>query len=128
MSTPFNPIQGLVIVAVNVYGPQGSGAAHLALDTGATETTISRSVLQAVGIDAMQMNTGFVRVVTDSGIISVPLVRLDRLDALGQQQTGFTVQAHTLPGSLPIDGVLGLDFIRGYRLVVDFRTGYVVLA
>lgn len=52
MSTPFNPIQGLVIVAVDVYGPQGSGVARLAVDTEAAETTISRSVLQAVGIDA----------------------------------------------------------------------------
>ena len=127
MSSPFNPTKGLVVVAVDVHGPQGSGVAHLAVDTGATETTISRDVLQAVGIDATQRNMGSVRVVTGSGIISVPLVKLDGLDALSQQRADFVVQAHNLPPSLPIDGVLGLDFLRVGRLVVDFRTGFVVM-
>lgn len=127
MRVAFNPTQGLVIFPVDIYGPQGHGIAHLALDTGATETTISRLALRAVGIDPTQINIGSVPVITGNGIISVPLVSLDRIDALGQQRSGFTVQAHTLAPSLPIDGVLGLDFIRAYRLVVDFRTGRISL-
>jgi len=51
MSVPFNPTQVLVIFSADVYGPQGSGVARLALDTGATETTISRRALRAIGID-----------------------------------------------------------------------------
>lgn len=127
MSVPFDPTQILIIFSADIHGPQGSGVARLALDTGATETTISRRALRAVGIDPAQMNTGFVPVLTANGVISVPLVTLDMLDALGQQRTGFTVQAHTLLPSLPIDGVLGMDFIRGGRLVVDFRTGQISL-
>jgi len=127
MSTLFNAKRGLVIFPVDIYGPQGAGVARLALDTGASETTISRPALMAVGIDPAQTTLGSVPVITGSGRISVPLVRLMRLDALGQQRINFTVQAHTLPAGLPIDGVLGLDFIRGHRLVVDFKTGYLVL-
>jgi predicted aspartyl protease len=127
MRVPFDTTQILVIFPVDIYGPQGHGVARLALDTGATETTISRRALRAVGIDPAQANVGSVPVITGSGVISVPLVTLNRMDALGRQRSGFTVQAHTLPSSLPIDGVLGLDFIRGYRLVVDFRTGRISL-
>ncbi len=127
MRIPFDTTQNLVIFSVDIYGPQGHGTARLALDTGATETTISRRALRAVGIDPAQVNVGSVPVITGNGIISVPLVSLDRIDALGQQRTGFIVQSHTLAPSLPIDGVLGLDFIRAYRLVVDFRTGRISL-
>lgn len=127
MSVPFNSQQGLVIFPADIYGPNGAGVARLALDTGATETTISRRVLRAIGIDPAQANLGSVPVITGSGRVSVPLVRLIRVEALGQQRIDFIVQAHTLPPGLPIDGVLGLDFIRLYRLVVDFKTGYLVL-
>ena len=83
--------------------------------------------MKAIGIDPAQSSLGSVPVITGSGRVSVPLVRLVRMDALGQQQADFIVQAHTLPPGLPIDGVLGLDFIRRYRLVVDFKTGFLVL-
>ena len=43
--------------------------------------------------------------------------------ALGQERTNFPVLGHTLPPSTSIDGVLGLDFVRGQTLTVDFRTG-----
>ena len=127
MSVPFNSQQGLVIFPVDIHGPNGTGVVRLALDTGATETTISRRALIAIGIDPAQANLGSVPVITGNGRISVPLVRLMKLNALGQQRDDFIVQAHTLPAGLPIDGVLGLDFIRLYRLVVDFKTGFLVL-
>jgi len=127
MSSPFNPQQGLVIVRVTLYGPNGTGVARLAIDTGATETTFSRRSLRAVGIDPVQPGLQSVPVITGSGMIAVPLVALDMLDALGQQRSGFVVQAHTLPPSLPIDGVLGLDFFRTGRLIIDFRAGEVIL-
>ena len=127
MSNPFNPLQGLVIVQVSIRGPKGSGIARLAVDTGATETTLSRRSLRAVGVDPAQLGLRTVSVITGSGVVAVPLVTLNLLDALGQQRSNFTVQAHTLPPGLPIDGVLGLDFLRTGRLVVDFRTGFVVL-
>ncbi len=60
-------------------------------------------------------------------VVSVPLVTVEALEALGRTLPYLTIQAHTLPASLPIDGVLGLDFPRDYRLVVDFRTGEVSL-
>ena len=34
---------------------------------------------------------------------------------------------HTLPASAAVDGLLGLDFMRGKRLIIDFRTGIIDL-
>ena len=125
MSVPFNPIGGLVVVTATVFGPRGNRAVRLALDTAATETAISRRVLEIIGVDMLTSPT--VPVTMGGGIVAVPLVTMDYLEALGQTQTGVTIQAHTLPSSLPIDGLLGSDFIRGQRLVVDFRTGQISL-
>jgi len=81
--------------------------------------------LSNIGIDVNSAPT--VPVIMGAGRVLIPLVTIDKLEALGQVQTGATVQAHTLPPGLPIDGVLGLDFLRVYRLVVDFRTGQITL-
>jgi len=66
-------------------------------------------------------------VTTGSGVEFVPRVSLDKIVALGQERTTFPVLGHTLPPSAGIDGVLGLDFVRGQTLTVDFRTGTITL-
>jgi hypothetical protein len=47
--------------------------------------------------------------------------------ALGQQHTDLPVLAHTLPPTSGVDGLLGLDFLRRCRIVIDFRRGQIVL-
>jgi hypothetical protein len=87
---------------------------------------IRTAVLASIGYDPatapdrLQMTTG-------SGIEYVPRLSIDRFEALGQQRTAFPVIAHTLPPTAAIDGVLGLDFLRGQRLTVDFRRGLISL-
>ena len=125
MSVPFNPTDDLIIVTATAHGPRGSREVRLALDTAATETVISRRVLSIIGVDVASAPT--VPIIMGGGRVAVPLVTVNKLEALGQTQVNITVQAHTLPPGLPIDGVLGLDFLRAYRLVVDFRTGQITL-
>ena len=64
---------------------------------------------------------------TGSGVEFVPRVSIHKIVALGQERTSFPVLGHTLPPSAGIDGVLGLDFMRGQTLTVDFRTGIITL-
>ena len=39
----------------------------------------------------------------------------------------FFLICHTLPASVSVDGLLGLDFLRGQRLTIDFRAGRIAL-
>jgi predicted aspartyl protease len=126
MSTAFNPSRGLVIVTVQVYGPDGDTVARLALDTGALGTLISPAILVTVGYD-MSQAPEHVRIVTASRTERVPRLVLNQITALGQTQADVPTLCHALPAATQVDGVLGLDFIRGQRLVVDFRTGHVTL-
>lgn len=127
MSFPFNALQGLVVVNAELEGPNGSVILRLALDTGATGTLVNAGMLVAVGYDPALAPTR-VQVTTGSGIVYVPRIPVTRLKALGHERSQLPVLAHTLPPSTSVDGVLGLDFLRGLTLTVDFRLGQVTLA
>ena len=126
MSFSFDSHQGLIIVRTELAGPSGSAVLRLALDTGATGTLINAAMLTAIGYDAALSPDRF-QVTTGSGVEFVPRVILKRIVALEQKRVDFPVLCHTLPQSAGIDGILGLDFLRGLTLTIDFRGGQVAL-
>lgn len=127
MSVPFDPQQGLIIVPSELLGPTGSAVLRLALDTGATGTVVNVGMLVAVGYDPALVPHR-VQVTTGSGVEFAPRVTLSKLAALGQERHDFSVLGYTLPPSAGVDGLLGLDFLRGQSLTIDFRSGRVTLA
>ena len=126
MTYSFNPHDGLIIVPVTLGGPQREVIVELALDTGATTTVINQSALQYAGF-RLDKEGKPAEITTGSGIESVLEVRLARIHALGKIETDFSILCHTLPPNAGIDGVLGLDFLRGERLTIDFRAGLLAL-
>lgn len=122
----FDPQRGLVVVEAEVFGPSGSIVLRLALDTGATGTMINVAPLTAVGYDA-SLAPDRVQVTTGSGVEFAPRVVVTRIEAMGQNRNDFGVLAHTLPPSAGVDGLLGLDFLRGQVLRIDFRQGRISL-
>lgn len=126
MTLPFDPTEGLIVVPTRLWGPTGDTVVRLALDTGATVSVVNWDVVVLLGYDPaiarerIQMTTG-------SGVEFVPRLIIEKIEAFGQDRRDFPVLCHTLPPSTTVDGVLGLDFFRGQRLVVDFRTGRVTV-
>jgi hypothetical protein len=126
VSFPFDADNGLIIIHAELFGPSGNIVLRLALDTGATATLINVAPLATVGYDpALASNR--VQVTTGSSVEFVPQVEVARFTALGQTRTVFSVLSHTLPPSSGIDGLLGLDFLRGQSLTMDFRLGNITL-
>jgi predicted aspartyl protease len=126
MSFPFARHRGLIIVRAEVEGPSGSIGLRLALDTGATRTAINRDMLVLAGYDPAQAS-GQAHLTTASGTATAPPIAVTRIKALGQERTSFLVLCHTLPTGITIDGLLGLDFLRGQVLMIDFRAGSITL-
>ncbi len=126
MGVRFDPQRGLIAVPTRIWGPSGDVVARLALDTGATRTLVNWDLLVFTGYDPAGVRPR-VHVTTGSGVEFVPQVSVDRVQALGSERSDFPVLCHTLPPSATVDGVLGLDFLRGRRLVVDLRDGQVTL-
>lgn len=126
MNYPFRARRGLVIVFATVIGPMGKTVFQLALDTGASDTMLRPSKLASIGYDFADAPK--VEVTMGSGVVQVPDITLLRISALGQERLDFPILAHALPPTSTIDGVLGLDFMRGHLLIVDFRIGQLSLA
>jgi hypothetical protein len=127
MTFSFDPFKGLIIVRARIEGPSGTAILRLALDTGATGTLINAGMLVSVGYDPAVAQER-VQVTTGSAVEFAPLIRANKLVALGHEHTDFAVLCHTLPPSANVDGLLGLDFFRGQNLNIDFRSGQVTLA
>ncbi len=126
MRYPFNPYGRLIVVPATLHGPLKEVNVHLALDTGATTTVISEQALQYVGCETDTTEKP-VEITTASGKESVFEIRIDKLCALGKVVTDLAILCHTLPPGAGFDGVLGLDFLRGRRLTIDFRAGLLSL-
>ncbi len=127
MSVPFDPSRGLLVVMARLFGPKGQRAIRLALDTGATMTTVRTGTLVRLGYDPVGSEQR-VSMTTASGVEYVPRVAVDRIEVLGQQRRAFPVVAHTSPPSATVDGLLGLDFFRGITVTIDFLEGRITLA
>lgn len=124
--THFNAHQGLIIVRTMLIGPTGDTVARLALDTGASATVVSVELLELIGYDPNALPKT-VRFTTGSRVESAPRLLLGRIEALDRVMAGFPVVAHTLPATASVDGVLGLDFLRGSVLTINFINGEISL-
>ena len=127
MSYSFNAHRGLVIIPTEIVGPSGSIVLRLALDTGATATMMNVAPLTTVGYDP-SLAPERVQVTTGSGVEYAPRISVTRILAVGQERHDFLVLAHTLPPSASIDGLLGLDFLRGQILQLDLRQGTITVS
>lgn len=126
MSFSFDPQKGLIVVSAKLWGPSDNAVLRLALDTGATGTIVNTGMLVALGYDPA-LTSDRDQILTGSGVELVPRILLDRILVLGKECARFPVLGHTMPPSAGIDGILGLDFLRGLSLTIDFRAGQVVL-
>lgn len=124
--SPFNAKTGLVFVEAEVSGPAGMAGATLVLDTGATSTTLNRTLPRVIGYDP-DAEVESTLMATGSAGIRVPRLSVNRLSALGRHTVGLRVMTHNLPPEAAVDGLLGLDFFRGHCLTVDFRGGLIDL-
>jgi predicted aspartyl protease len=99
---------------------------RLALDTGATSTLINSEIMVLLGYDPAA-SPDRIQVTTGSGVELCPRVTVQRLEALGKSVNDFPVLFHTLPPTSQVDGLLGLDFFRGFQISIDFRNGTITI-
>jgi hypothetical protein len=126
MALPFDAERGLIVIPTRLWGPHADVVVRLALDTGATRTLVNWDPIVFIGYDPAAIGPR-VEVTTGSGVEFVPELPVRTVQALQQVRNDFPVLCHTLPPSATVDGVLGLDFMPGHRLIVDFRTASVSL-
>lgn len=126
MSVPFDPHQELIFILARAEGPWGMIELRFALDTAATGTVMNADWLTSLGYDPATASE-YLQMTTGSSVERVARLPVQKLQALGHERTNFPVVAHNLPPSSGIDGLLGLDFLRGLSLTLDFANGLITL-
>jgi len=124
MKITFDPTQGLIVIPTRLYGLHTDTIARLALDTGATGSMINWDVAVLLGYDPASTEER-IQVTTGSGVEFAPRIVVKKIELLGRTLENFPILCHTLPPTATVDGLLGLDFFRGVRLVVDLQAGIV---
>lgn len=110
---------GVIIITAHI---EDRYRLRLALDTAASHTTVDTNVLQMLGYNLQKPKAqSFVE--TSNGVIPVEDHLLKKLTCLGIERTAFSIQvydflAHGITSDY--DGVLGIDFLRGRKICIDF--------
>jgi predicted aspartyl protease len=123
---PFDPTQPKILVQAKFTGPGQTVAVEFILDTGASDTFVDESWIALAGYTQAHATSQH-QVLTGGGQITVLEVPLLSITVLGQTRTSFPVLAHSFPPGTSHDGVLGLDFLRGNVLTIDFVKGEITL-
>jgi Aspartyl protease len=126
VSTLFDPSAPAIIVPALVVGPLRIIRVELALDTGAGHTTIRPRFLVSAGYNpADSTRRKHFRSVTGSA--TAPVIDVQGISCLARVRTNMPVIAHEPPAAIIYDGLLGLDFFRGFVLTLDFLRGRITL-
>ena len=94
---------------------------NLALDTGASNTVIDLNILLVAGYkveDAIRI----IKIETASGIIEAYVFLIAEIEALGITRRYLEVSSYDFANNnilSEIQGVLGLDFFKGYKFCID---------
>lgn len=123
MKTRFNP-NSLIALDVTVKARRFA-VSKLVLDTGSSFVVISWRLASAIGINIDQNRT--LQTTTASSIETVPKITIPEIAVFGKTVKNVHGVVKDLPSGLPIDGLLGLSFLKHFKLTIDFPKGLLSL-
>ena len=102
----------------------------LALDTGATHTVVDLTVMLMNGFSVKDA-TRMVEFETAKGVVGAYVFKVAELKVLGLTCKNIEIASYDFIGNnviLDIDGVLGLDLLKGSIITIDFRNYMIGMA
>ena len=115
--------KSIIQISVILSNNENKMAITMALDTGASYTMIPWETAEALGLQP-EISDKKANMITASGIEKVPVVKIKSVRTLGKELKDVEVIVHDLPQRSHVDGLLGLSFLRHFKLTIDFRSGY----
>ena len=122
MKLLFNPQANRIIVSADAVGRTEVATVRLLLDTGASVSVLSEAVLTELGYNPK--SEGKLTALT-TGSRKEPALRvvIEGLAAMGRFRVNFPIICYDLPADSGVDGALGMDFLHGHVLTLDFVNG-----
>lgn len=94
----------------------------MAVHTCATYTMVPWEIAEALGYEPAYSKRK-VTITTASGIEKAPLITVDNVSVLGNEAENVDCVVHELPEMSRVDGLLGLSFLKRFRVCIDFGKG-----
>jgi len=117
-----DPEAPVIVLSVTLAGGGVEKKIEMALDTGATYTMIPWEVAEVLGYEPA-VSKDRVSMVTASGVERAPLINLKSISVLGKGVDNVQTIVHNLPEKSYVDGLLGLSFLRRFKVCLDFQEG-----
>jgi predicted aspartyl protease len=116
-----------IVVPVQI---NGQGPFRLVLDTGATFTCLDNPVVERLELPKAAGMVGYGATIGESGAVS--LHRIDSLAVGEATATSLIACALDLRGvnkmGFEVDGLLGLNFLKAFKVVLDFERNVLSLS
>lgn len=94
----------------------------VALDTGASITTIPTQVATDLGYDLSNPKQE-VDILASNGVFTAKIITVSKLTAIGETVENIDVLCHDLPEDSIVEGLLGLNFLHHFDINISFSTG-----
>ena len=121
---PFIPGHQLVLVPVLLNRTR---AFRFIVDTGAQRIIISHDVAATLGLNISHPIRAESIVTAERQTPPAPVVRLDSVQIGGIRLSHLEASVFDLPTALRADGLLGLNFLRGFRVTFEFDRSSLIL-
>lgn len=121
----FDPKQPVIVLRLLLKG-RVIEIARMALDTGASYIMIPWKIAKALGLKP-EISKETTQIITASGIEMAPIVTLQSVTLGRITLKRIKAVVHDLPAASYVDGLLGLNFLRNFKITLDFRKGILEL-
>ncbi len=118
---PLNLKDTVIFVDVTLQGRRATKAIKMILDTGATITTIPIESAIAIGCDPTKSKRR-IEMITASGTEYAPIVTVPKIEFLGFALHNIDAICHNLPPQSPASGLLGLNVLKNFDIMLKFRS------
>ena len=126
MSVSFKFARGRLIIAPVRVRHASVREPVMALDTGARMTVMVPRVARELGFEPDEAQPT-ANVISATGEAPAALLRVESISLLGLEVTNVRILCYALPPRLKLDGILGLNFLKHFKIVIDNETETVTL-
>jgi len=111
-----------LLVKAKLIGRKFSVSEDTVMDTGAAFTVIPPETADYL---ELELNEDYPKatLVTASGIIETPVKILNRIEVANIKAKNLPVVIHKIPDPAPVKILLGMNFIKSVKLIVDGKNG-----
>jgi predicted aspartyl protease len=125
----YDPSVSSIVVDLLLEAADGKSSLLIpvVLDTGASLTIVATDIMARLGYDPANPSLARQRIVMGSGVEYAPRATVRSATAIGQKVADLEVLCHDLPSESGVDGLLGLNFLKHFKLTIRFRKGIIDL-